>query len=321
MMLLALQGHDPDIVLLDTSLPRYAEVLKAALEGVPARQTILLAPPLPAERQVELLRAGCCELLGKPLDRDELRSAVAKASASCAAFRQNQSDCVQFAALVAHELKSPLDAVEGYLQMLQDGVGVDDPGMIQGVFDRCLRRTRQMRRMVTDLGEVSRLDALGIRPARQELDLRNIAKTVIETFAPSAANQQVSIELQAGAPALVFANPEEMETVLNNLVSNAVKYNRPGGRVEVMIQPNSHMIHIGVSDTGIGMTSQDRGRIFRDFARIRNAQTRKIHGTGLGLSIVRRIVEGYGGTVSVDSQPDRGSTFMVQLPRSAAASS
>jgi signal transduction histidine kinase len=72
---------------------------------------------------------------------------------------------------------------------------------------------------------------------------------------------------------------------------------------------------VGVSDTGIGMTSQERSRIFRDFSRVRNAQTKKIPGSGLGLAIVRRIVEGYGGTVSVDSQPDRGSTFMVELPR------
>ncbi|MBN2210693.1 MAG: sensor histidine kinase, partial [Sedimentisphaerales bacterium] len=105
----------------------------------------------------------------------------------------------------------------------------------------------------------------------------------------------------------------ELEIIFNNLVSNAVKYNRDGGKIDVTITPTGKGVTITVADTGIGMTTQESARLFQDFVRIKNRQTRTILGSGLGLSIVKKIAQLYHGDVSVASEPEVGSTFVVTL--------
>jgi signal transduction histidine kinase len=107
----------------------------------------------------------------------------------------------------------------------------------------------------------------------------------------------------------------EIEIILNNLVSNAIKYNVPGGEVKVRIRENEHLIKITVKDSGIGMSQEDIARLFNDFVRIKNTKTREISGSGLGLSITKKFVELYNGEISVSSEPDRGSTFRVILEK------
>jgi signal transduction histidine kinase len=106
-----------------------------------------------------------------------------------------------------------------------------------------------------------------------------------------------------------------MEIILNNLLTNALKYNRQGGRVEISIESKDGSVIVRVADTGIGMTPEEAGRLFTEFVRIRNEKTRNILGSGLGLSIVKKIALLYGGDISVSSQPDVGSTFTVLLPQ------
>jgi signal transduction histidine kinase len=104
-----------------------------------------------------------------------------------------------------------------------------------------------------------------------------------------------------------------MEILFNNLVSNAVKYNRDGGRVDVTIEPSAEGVRIEVADTGIGLSADEASRLFQEFVRIRNARTRTIPGTGLGLSIVKKLAQLYSGDVTVESEPNVGSTFTVTL--------
>jgi signal transduction histidine kinase len=105
-----------------------------------------------------------------------------------------------------------------------------------------------------------------------------------------------------------------MEIVLNNLISNAVKYNYDGGQVDITLGRDTDGVHIQVSDTGIGMKKEDTEKLFQEFVRIKNDQTKNITGSGLGLSIVKKVVDLYGGRIDVDSQPEKGSTFTVFLP-------
>ena len=104
-----------------------------------------------------------------------------------------------------------------------------------------------------------------------------------------------------------------MEMVFNNLVSNAVKYNRDQGRVDITIVPEIDRVQIRVADTGIGLTEQEAEKLFGEFVRIKNDKTRNIHGSGLGLSIVKKIADLYAGDVSVSSRADEGSTFTISL--------
>lgn len=112
-----------------------------------------------------------------------------------------------------------------------------------------------------------------------------------------------------------MADPTDMEIIFNNLISNSVKYNRKQGKSEIIIDSDDNDVIIVFSDTGIGIKEEDRENLFEDFVRIKNEKTRNITGSGLGLSIVKKVVQLYNGTISVDSVPDVGSTFTVRLPK------
>ena len=137
----------------------------------------------------------------------------------------------------------------------------------------------------------------------------------METNAPAAAEKNVALRLHAAEGLAFWGDRDELAIVLNNLVSNAVKYNRPGGTVDVTLSGNAEAVTLSVADTGIGMTPEETGRLFAEFSRIKNAKTRDILGSGLGLSIVKKLVTLYDGTVRVESTPDVGTTFTATLPR------
>jgi signal transduction histidine kinase len=109
------------------------------------------------------------------------------------------------------------------------------------------------------------------------------------------------------------ADHGEIEIIMNNLISNAVKYNKPGGRVDIFLEKKDNVLYIKVSDTGIGLKTEDREKIFDDFVRIKSIQTREITGSGLGLSIVKKIVDMYKWNIDVQSEPDKGTSFMITL--------
>jgi signal transduction histidine kinase len=112
-----------------------------------------------------------------------------------------------------------------------------------------------------------------------------------------------------------MADPTDMEIIFNNLVSNSVKYNKRGGKSEIIIDYDENDVIIVFSDTGIGITETDRENLFTEFVRIKNEKTRNISGSGLGLSIVKKVIELYNGIITVDSVPDVGTTFTVRLPK------
>jgi len=153
----------------------------------------------------------------------------------------------------------------------------------------------------------------------QELDVSEVAKSCIETVMPDANAKKITVAFQAPGSVRMIADRGELEIILNNLVSNAVKYNREGGRVTVTLTARNDQVRIAVADTGIGLTREEAGQLFREFVRIKNEHTCNILGSGLGLSIVKKIAALYGGDVAVESQADIGSTFTVLLNRASAA--
>jgi signal transduction histidine kinase len=126
---------------------------------------------------------------------------------------------------------------------------------------------------------------------------------------------EVSVKLEKRSDAMIMADPDDMEIVFNNLISNAVKYNRFGGKVDVTIDSSESEAIIMVSDTGIGIEEDDIENLFTEFVRIKSDKTKNITGSGLGLSIVKKVVELYHGSIKVESTPEAGSTFTVRLPK------
>ena len=182
------------------------------------------------------------------------------------------------------------------------------------IISRSLIRLEGMRKLIFDLLDLTRIESGEKKRELRTIDLVPIAKNSIETLSVLASERDIEITLKAPESLKLTADHSELEIILNNLISNAIKYNKDHGKVEVILKESDSQVIIQVSDTGIGMTPEEQSRLFQEFVRIKNEQTRNILGSGLGLSIVKKIAQLYNGTVSVKSEKNVGSTFTVALP-------
>lgn len=320
-----IQQGAPDILLLDHKLPRKSGLdVLADLSAMGKNLiTIMITAYASIETAVSATRQGAYDFLAKPFTPGELKSAVYRA----AKYRVLQKKAQQLArekqryrfeliSVVSHELKAPLAAVESYLNILRDHSAGDNPAVYDSIIDRSIVRLGGMRKLIVDLLDLARIESGEKKRNLGPLDLREIALSAIETALPAARPRNIAIQLEHGPAVELVADRSEIEIVFNNLISNAVKYNREGGSVTVRITGRDGSVLFEVADTGIGMSTEDAARIFNDFVRIKNKMTEDIPGSGLGLSIVKKIAQLYNGEVRVESRPDAGSTFQVLLPES-----
>jgi two-component system phosphate regulon sensor histidine kinase PhoR len=220
----------------------------------------------------------------------------------------------QFVNMIAHELRAPLAAVDGYLSVMMEGL-VTDSQKQKEMVSRSKRRLQALLNLVGDLLDVARMEAGTVRREISAQNVAEIAAEVTELMKPVADEAEVGLEHDVpDSLPLVEADREEFIRLLNNLVSNAIKYNRRGGRVTVTAEQDGPYVKLAVADTGVGISEEGVKKLFTEFFREKTAETRNVTGTGLGLSIVKRIVDFYHGRVDVRSQPGEGSTFTVWLP-------
>jgi len=318
-----LRQAPPDVLLLDHMLPGMSGLDVLAKLGEHSDVlTIMITAYASLETAITATKRGAFDFLAKPFTPGELRSAVQKAARHFFLQRQarrlaeeRRAVRFQFLSVLAHELKAPLAAIEGYLHILRDRSAGDDPAAYEGMLDRCLFRAEGMRKLILDLLDLTRIESGTRKRELAQVDFAEVARRAVETVAPEAARRNVAVDLRCDASLPLQADRGELEIILNNLLSNAVKYNRPGGRVDIAVAADEQSLSVEVADTGVGMSAEEAGRLFQDFVRIKNEKTRDILGSGLGLSIVRKLTSLYGGEVSVRSEPEVGSTFRVILRR------
>jgi len=319
----------PDIILLDYKLPGMSGL--DLLTRISAKQLDLLAIMITAyasiETAVTATKQGAFDFLAKPFTPMELKETIYKAVKHLVLMRQahklteeKRKVRFQFISVLAHEMKAPLAALDGYLNILRERAAGDSQEVYDHMLDRCLTRIQGMRKMIIDLLDLTRIESGERKRDVSEVDVREIVHTAIDTATPEAQERSISISFPENGPVLMQADRSELEIVFNNLITNAVKYNRDGGRVDVELHADGGQVSIVVTDTGIGMSTEEAARLFSDFVRIKNEKTRNILGSGLGLSTVKKIALLYGGEVSVESEPDKGSRFTVTLNQDAAVS-
>lgn len=321
--LAACAARPPDILLLDYKLPGLSglDVLERLAPAAADTIVVMITAYATIETAVTATRRGAYDFLAKPFTPAELRTTVSRAANHLALQRkarrlaeEKRQARYQLLSVLFHELKAPLAAVEGYLDVLREGMLAPGDGHYEDVLDRSRVRIDGMRRLISDLLDLTRLESGQRKREPVALDLREALRRAVETATPPASARGIAIRVDAPAPVPLVADPAELEIVLNNLLSNAVKYNRDGGRVDVRASAEDGAAKVSVSDTGIGMTKEETARLFGEFVRIRNERTRDVPGSGLGLSIVRKLVELAGGDVGVESEPGEGTTFTVWLP-------
>jgi signal transduction histidine kinase len=226
-----------------------------------------------------------------------------------------------FVGYVAHELRTPLTTILGYASLLQgasDRIPAEQRGTMMGSI---IQHCKRLNRMITELLDVSRLDAGGTLFLRREpLDLAAMAERVLEEHRAASSRHDLDFEFRSATrPLLAQLDADRMEQVLNNLISNAAKYSPDGGTVTVETVDDGDEVLLRVSDTGMGMTTEQQMNLFQKFYRTSDAQLRGIKGTGLGLYLVKQLVEAHGGHISVESVAGQGTTFTVSLPKQAPA--
>lgn len=311
-------GAEYDLLLLDLKLPGMSGLDVLAELGKQNKQvlTVMITAYATFETAVQATKLGAYDFLPKPFSPEELRNTVRKAAAQLIISREARRLAEEqrqvrfnFISVLSHELKAPLNAIEGYLKILQS----DEPPERRKMIDRSLIRLDGMRKLIFDLLDLTRIESGQKVRSFATVDVTDIAKHTIELFTAEAAERNISITLETTQPVEMVADPSEIEIVLNNLVSNAVKYNREGGSVTIAIERKGDRVKIQVSDTGIGLTPEECAKLFNEFVRIKNEDTYKILGSGLGLSTVRKLAQMYGGEATVESEKGVGSTFTVVL--------
>jgi two-component system phosphate regulon sensor histidine kinase PhoR len=220
-----------------------------------------------------------------------------------------------FVANVSHELRTPLAAIRGYAETLLDGA-LEDSHNNRKFVEVILSHAVRLNNIASDLLVLSELDS-DARPTEpaEPVSVGNVVESVLRTLEAVANEREVRITQTGCESCFIEGQRYRLEQVLVNLVDNAVKFNRPGGEVRIdCLRNGAGEVRLSVSDNGIGIPSQDLDRIFERFYRVDKARSRPAGGTGLGLPIVKEIVTRMSGTVEVQSQLGRGSTFTITLP-------
>ncbi len=223
----------------------------------------------------------------------------------------------EFVSSVSHELRTPMTSVLGFTQLLGTGAGGPLTERQRDMIGRIDRSGHRLLGLIENILSLSRVESTRDEDAAEPCDLREVvAAALTETEALLAPRDLTLCTTLPDEEVVVQGERDQLERVVINLVSNAVKFTGDGGRIDVDLTSTDHTGTIRVSDTGVGIPPQEQERLFESFFRATTAVTSGVQGTGLGLTIVRSIVEGHGGTVSVDSQEGRGTTFEVRLPLS-----
>jgi signal transduction histidine kinase len=318
--------HDEsfDLMLLDYKMEGMngLEVLER-LRGDPRDMLVIMVTAFATiETAVKATKIGAFDFITKPFTPAELRDTVRKATQHLLTRRRARSleeerkrVRFDFIRVLGHELKAPLGAIENYLNLMRDHTLGDDLGNYDQMVRRCAARADGMRKLISDLLDMTRIESGQKRREFSSFDVADAARAAVEAVALEAEQREITLAVDAPESVDMVADRGEVEIILNNLVSNAVKYNRDGGRVDVRLDADDEHVRLEVSDTGIGMKPGDSARLFNDFVRIKTKQTNNILGSGLGLSIVKKIATMYGGSVGVESEEGAGSTFRVSLPR------
>jgi signal transduction histidine kinase len=218
-----------------------------------------------------------------------------------------------FVATVSHELRTPLTSISGFLEMMQEEEQeLGESG--KRYLDVIRRSTNRLHALVEDLLMIAQIEARRVELQLAPVDVAELTSRAVEAIRPTADDKGVTLDVVTDHPPMVRGDSNRLTQVLDNLVSNAVKFTNDGGTVSVSISAENGDVRLVVADTGIGVPLEEQGQVFSRFFRASTATRLAIPGTGLGLAISRALVEQHGGTITFVSQEGEGTQVVVTLP-------
>lgn len=319
----------PDLVFLDLKMPGLSglEVLQQVLGHDPAIVVIVITGYATVDSAVEAMKKGASDFLPKPFTPDEFRIVVRRGLEkrklvleTLALRREKELLRENFAAIVSHELKAPLGALQQNLFVLSQELARTLTEEQKQRLERMKVRLNGLLKLIHDWLRVLSADIGKIREQFHPLSMAAVVANAVECVQPQADRANVQMEVSLADPSVqVLGEEGTLGEALINLLSNAVKYSHAGGRVLLRAGVEDGRCVIRVRDWGIGIPSEDLPLILGGFAGVRAGPGGE-KGCGLGLALTRRIVEAHDGSIAAESEPGKGSTFVVSLPVLHAAS-
>jgi len=314
----------PDLVLVDLKMPGISglEVLQK-IKAIDANIIpIVITGYATVESAVEAMKRGAYDFLPKPFSPEELRMIIKRGLEHRRLMEETQSLRREkklmednFITLVSHQLRSPVAAVMQYFEVILSGL-IKDDSQKNHMLHKAKIRLEGLLELINDWLDIARMNSGQIVSNKKPFPVVPLLSRLLDFYKPQAAKNGVSIIMgPTKGKDIVCGDAESLEQVFANLITNAIKYNRPGGRISISVEEEESGLTIRVSDTGIGIPPEHLPHIFDQFYRIPQSGDKKIRGSGLGLSIAKKIIEAHDGLMTVTSMPDEGSTFCVHLPK------
>ncbi len=315
----------PGLIVVDLKMPGISgmEVISRVHEIDPQITIVVITGYATIDTAVEAMKCGAYDFLPKPFSPDELRLIVNRGLERRRLSLESQRCEVEramlkrrFVTFVSHQLRTPLVAIHQYLDVLKHlGDTAEVAAKREEWIDRCLKRTDELQSLIADWLTLARVEGGTLTKERIKVDLKQLLPGILKTYEAMAAGEGVSLHAALSeAPLCVSGDWNCLTVLFDNLITNGIKYNRPGGKVTVSGWPAEGEVVVTVGDTGVGIPEQYRPFLFDEFFRIKDEGAKKTTGTGLGLHISKKIVAEMAGSLDFESQPGTGSTFRVRVP-------
>lgn len=267
---------------------------------------------VPSEKTVEL-KGRKYQLDASPVSEDGSMTGAALLVLDVTEKERAEQMRREFTANVSHELKTPLQIIAGSAELLSNGIVKEEDRM--GFYTRIQGEAQRMIRLVEDIIRLSHLDEGADEMKREDVDLFALADETVKALRAEAESAHVAVELE-GERAVVRGVSQLLQSIVFNLCDNAIKYNRPNGRVTVAVKPENGGAVLSVADTGIGIPPEHQDRIFERFYRVDKSRSKELGGTGLGLSIVKHAARLHNAKIELSSTEGIGTAVTVSFPES-----
>jgi signal transduction histidine kinase len=314
----------PSLVLVDLKMPGISgmDVVARIHEVRPEIVVVVITGYPTIDTAVGAMKCGAYDFLPKPFSPDELRLIVNRGLEHYRLSQEMQRSEMErallkrrFITFVSHQLQTPLVAVHQYLDVLKHLDNSEDAmAKRQEWLERCLKRTEELQALIKDWLSLAKIEGESFSRHWVKVDLQQMIADILSAYEQMASTAGVSLEGTISEnTCFVRGDVNCLSVVFDNLIVNAIKYNKPGGKVTVSAEAVGGEVAIAVADTGVGIPEKYRPLLFEEFFRVEGEGGKKTSGNGLGLSICRRLVSEMGGNISVDSEVNVGSTFRVRL--------
>lgn len=264
------------------------------------------------KEEVFALRDGNCQLLANPVSTDGKVTGAALLVLDVTEKERAEQMRREFTANVSHELKTPLQTISGYAELLANGMVADKDKT--AFSEKIYAEAQRMIRLIEDIIKLSNLDEGAVELTRETVDLYVTAENTVRSLLPAAKKANVTLSLN-GENAEIYGIPQLLTAVVYNLCDNAIKYNKDGGTVFVNVKNNAENIILSVRDTGIGIPKEQQERIFERFYRVDKSHSKEVGGTGLGLSIVKHAAKLHDAKITLESEVGKGTEITVIFPK------